>query len=104
MRQRLYTVSKLLRSAVFVLLLLSPLLALSQDEGKKTKKQKKAEAKKEQQVQQAHKSEVRSRKEHMKRQDKQTRKRMKKNKKRGSSYVGSGSDPGFFKRIFQKPK
>lgn len=92
------------RRVLMLLLVLVPVLVNAQDDGKKTKKQKKAEAKKEEQKAQSQKSEVKARKAHLKMQDKKTRKRMKKNRKRGSGYVSHGDNQGFFRKIFKKPQ
>ena len=85
---------------ILLLVLLIPFGVLAQDDdGKKTKKQRKAEQKKEQRKEDARKSEVRGKKRHMKLQDKETRKRMKKHKKHGSAYVSRR--PGFFQRLMR---
>ena len=84
---------------LFFVLLIPVLVSAQDDEGKKTKKQRKAEAKKEQRVQDSQKAEIKGKKRHMKLQDKETRKRMKKNKKKGTAYVSRR--PGFFQRLFK---
>lgn len=89
---------KIVKRILLVIICLIPLFLHGQD-GKVSKKQKKAEQKKEQRIQDSHKAEVKGKKRHIKLQDKDTRKRMKKHKKKGNAYVSRR--PGFFQRLFK---